>query len=1017
MGRFVRLGAIALPWSCLVYGQSTPVITSVVDPYTGGTVLSPGGMAVIKGGPFGSNPQVSVGGKTAATLIAPYMTGNGQMTIEIPINAPLGAANVVVTFTGPSAPFPINLTEYAPVLINSASGTVISPQHQTSGLPVTAAIPAAPGETVVLSAIGLGPTNPSVATGVAAPSNAATSATATVTLGNNAVPGATAMLAPGRIAIYQITFTVPPSTPSGSYPIAISIGGVTSNSLTLPVGAPPSGPAIASLLDPITASAAICPGGLAVLSGVNFDANPTVTINGKTAFTVMPPQSTNPNQMTIEIPVDIVTPISTTVTVIVTTASGQASPPFMVTLFQYAPVLYNTNAGTNAPVHQTTGLPVTAANPALPNETIGVFAIGLGPTSPVAPTGTPSPPNVQLAIAPTVMVNSATPTPATAALVPGQVGLYEITFTMPAALVANPFIWVSVGPPAQGASSNFINIRFASTSAAPSIDHLANNYSYVLPGFPTYGIAQGSIFDIFGANLTNLPATALQSAPLTTMLDQATVAVTVNGTTTQAYLYYVTPGQIAALLPSGTPVGDGTLTVTNNVASASTPIHVVQSAFGILTLNNAGTGPASAFDLSFKQLGFTNALNPGDYFVLWGTGVGPVPGADNVTQTAKDLSGVPFSIEVGGVAAQLVYHGRSQYPGLDQVIGIVPQGVTPGCWVSVATRSGMMVSNFATLPVAASGRICSDPGMGITVSQMQSLTSRSAVNLGALELQKAFTTQFGTSPTNPESQGDTASASFLQIKAADFTSAALGPSIGSCLAIASNNGAAPWEAIPAAQLDAGSSIGIAGGSGSATIQFQSNSSVNGSNAFASYLIPSGLIPFQNTAGSYSGGLDTSPANRFIPASGGGQYTFSNGAGGGAIGPFQANSAIIASPLFNWPQGTTLNMGTVNLNSGITVNWSSGDPNSYVQISGRSPGPEGIVAFTCSAPATAGQFTIPSSVLTAVPAASIAANITNPAFVPILQITQLSLPQSFAAPSLDFASVQSIVSYTIVVNYQ
>jgi hypothetical protein len=307
--------------------------------------------------------------------------------------------------------------------------------------------------------------------------------------------------------------------------------------------------------------------------------------------------------------------------------------------------------------------------------------------------------------------------------------------------------------------------------------------------------------------------------------------------------------------------------------------------------------------------------------------------------------------------------------------------------------------------------------MGITAPQMQSLVSKSAVNLGTLELQQAFTTQFGTTLTNPENQVDTATAAFLQIKAADFASAALGPSIGSCLVTNSTNGVLPWTAFPATRLDAGPGIAIAGGSGSATVQFQNNS-LNGATAFSSELVPSGMIPFQNTAGAYTGGIDSSPSDRFIPAGGGGQFTFSNG-NSGAAGQFQASLTVPTTP-FNWSQRTALNQQTVNRAKGLTVTWSNGDPNSYVQISGRSMGSlgsTGVVEFTCSAPASAGQFTIPSTVFASMPAASLTQNIADPAYVPILQVAQLSLPQSFSVPNLDFASIQFIASYSIMVSYQ
>ena len=80
--------------------------------------------------------------------------------------------------------------------------------------------------------------------------------------------------------------------------------------------------------------------------------------------------------------------------------------------------------------------------------------------------------------------------------------------------------------------------------APPTIGAVENNFSYTLPGLPNYGIAQGSIFVIFGTNLANA-SSGLQSAPLQTTLDGVSVHVTVGGSTTQALLYYVMPNQIA----------------------------------------------------------------------------------------------------------------------------------------------------------------------------------------------------------------------------------------------------------------------------------------------------------------------------------------------------------------------------------------------------------------------------------------------------------------------------------------
>ena len=270
------LGLLGLVCAQLAFGQNSPAITSVVDPYTGGTALCPGiscrDLRLARCG------RKSYGWRTERLCRVPgdrFEPHHHSDPCERA--ARLGKRSRDPPPSGTTAPFPITLTEYAPVLINSASGSLMSPIHQNSGLPVTANVPANPGEIILVSAIGLGPTNPVVPTGTEAPPNVPTTATPSVSIGANAVSGATAVLAAGRIGIYQVTFAVPQGTPTGSYPLSLSIGGASSNSFTLFVGPAPAGPAIAAVLDYVSLSTSLCPGDLAILSGLNLSANSQVT--------------------------------------------------------------------------------------------------------------------------------------------------------------------------------------------------------------------------------------------------------------------------------------------------------------------------------------------------------------------------------------------------------------------------------------------------------------------------------------------------------------------------------------------------------------------------------------------------------------------------------------------------------------------------------------------------------------------------------------------------------------------
>ena len=60
--------------------------------------------------------------------------------------------------------------------------------------------------------------------------------------------------------------------------------------------------------------------------------------------------------------------------------------------------------------------------------------------------------------------------------------------------------------------------------AEPKVSHLANNFSYIPPGLPNYGIAQGSILVIFGEGLA-VASTPCRPDPYDAMLLTGCVTV------------------------------------------------------------------------------------------------------------------------------------------------------------------------------------------------------------------------------------------------------------------------------------------------------------------------------------------------------------------------------------------------------------------------------------------------------------------------------------------------------------
>src|ERR1051325_2420962 len=133
-------------------------------------------------------------------------------------------------------------------------------------------------------------------------------------------------------------------------------------------------------------------------------------------------------------------------------------------------------------------------------------------------------------------------------------------------------------------------------SAAPFVFNggVVSPASFVPSGLPQYGIAQGSIFSVFGSGLGPANIAYALSFPLQTSLAGTSIQITAGGQVYNALMIFTVDGQIAAILPSAVPVvGNATLTGTfNGQVSNAVTFRVVQSAFGVFTINQQGTGPA-----------------------------------------------------------------------------------------------------------------------------------------------------------------------------------------------------------------------------------------------------------------------------------------------------------------------------------------------------------------------------------------------------------------------------------------
>jgi uncharacterized protein (TIGR03437 family) len=171
-----------------------------------------------------------------------YYVSDGQMNIQIPYEVPANSrATLTVDNNGESVSFNFTIAATAPAIFaTNSQGTGQGAVLNTSYQLVDASNPATPGSTYIqIYCMGLGAVSNQPADGAAAPSSplARTSATPQVTIGGVQATVTFSGLAPGFVGLYQVNALVPAAAPAGNaVPVAISIGGVPSNTVTIAVG-------------------------------------------------------------------------------------------------------------------------------------------------------------------------------------------------------------------------------------------------------------------------------------------------------------------------------------------------------------------------------------------------------------------------------------------------------------------------------------------------------------------------------------------------------------------------------------------------------------------------------------------------------------------------------------------------------------------------------------------------------------------------------------------------------------
>ena len=511
-----------------------------------------------------------------------------------------------------------------------------------------------------------------------------------------------------------------------------------------------------------------------------------------------------------------------------------------------------------------------------------------------------------------------------------------------------------------------------------------NAASYMLPGLPNAGIAQGSLFIVFGQNMGPAKIVQVSSFPLPTSAGLAgtSIQITINGTSVDAIMLYTLATQVAAVLPSSTPIGTGTMTVTyNGQTSAAAPITVVKSTFGIFAVNQSGTGQAvlqnvnSATDRPFNSP--TQSAQPGQVMILWGTGLGPVTGDEAGGPLPGDMPNLNVHVWVGGKDAVIQYRGRSGCcTGDDQIVFVVPAGVE-GCGIPVYVQIDNTISNFVTMAIGKAGAECTDPG-DLTPAQLATATKNGGIRSASLGVNHYD----GVSGTTHE-VSDGLQGVFAKTPLSALSGLNLAPIAGVCTVfqfpVAGPNGTNTY-------LDAGK-ISVSGPVG----PYDLYSAIKGQYQLS-------FLPGATS----SPGLITDGTT--LPP---GSYTFT-GSGGVDVGAFTATINYVDT--FHWDQSS---VSTIDRSQPLTITWTGGTAGALVSInviSSAAPGPMGSVgaAVFCAQDGAVGSFTIPAPLLSALPPSYTDAD-GNPQGT--IEVYENFAGPMFTASGLDLGSISFQVTFT------
>ncbi len=259
--------SLTVPVDLEIVAAGPPVVDfqGVLDNaiFNPGDTIARGDIVAVKGqqlsmlaGALGTAPPLSTQVADTQVLlnglpIPIFYSSYGQINCQIPTDAPTGTAtlqvkrtdgqagNLVTVPIGPRAPrlLRFNLGDFG-AIVNGRDGSYPLP---VGAIPGSNTHPASAGDTLIIYAIGLGDTNPFVATGAAAPSTplARVTGTPAVNFGGG-IGGALVIpdfvgLSPTSAGLYQVNVVIPQGVPKGNLYLTLDFGDSTSNPVQIAI--------------------------------------------------------------------------------------------------------------------------------------------------------------------------------------------------------------------------------------------------------------------------------------------------------------------------------------------------------------------------------------------------------------------------------------------------------------------------------------------------------------------------------------------------------------------------------------------------------------------------------------------------------------------------------------------------------------------------------------------------------------------------------------------------------------